>query len=64
MEHFVLLYFKLLFIFIFSGAYCFALFEVIISFYYFMFLVKHFVLFYFKLLFIFIFSGAFCFTLF
>ena len=53
MEHFVLLYFKLLFL-----SY------LVKHFVFFLLLVEHFVLLYFKLLFLFIFSGAFCFTLF
>ena len=59
-KYFVLLYFKLLFLFIISGAFCFTLFLVIISFYF----SGTFVLLYSKLLFLFIISGAFCFTLF
>ena len=50
MEHFVLLYFKLLFLFIISGAFYLLYFY----FSYFIFLVEHFVLLYFKLLFLFI----------
>ena len=52
-KHFVLLYFKILF-----------LFYLVEHFVFFLLLVEHFVLLYFKLLFLFIFSGAFCFALF
>ena len=54
--HFLLLYFKLLFLFIISGAFCLLYFKLLFLFIIFMFLVEHFVCFilsyYFFLLFL------------